>query len=105
MLRDAHWQLIPAEQLVSGDLIHLRLGDLGPADVRLFDGVVEADESELTGESLPVEKSAGATAYAGSRINSLTHLGTKTPSGQRDVPFWTFPRFNAQPIFHAIAEN
>jgi H+-transporting ATPase len=60
VLRDGRWQLIPAEQLVPGDVIHLRLGDLAPVDVRLFDGGVEADESELTGELLAVEKSAGA---------------------------------------------
>jgi H+-transporting ATPase len=82
VLRDAHWQLIPAEQLVFGDVIHLRLGDLAPADVRLFDGVVEADESELTGESLPVEKSAGATAYAGSRIKRGEASGEVTATGQ-----------------------
>ncbi len=82
MLRDAHWQLIPAEQLVSGDVIHLRLGDLAPADVRLFEGVIEADESELTGESLPVEKSAGATAYAGSRITRGEASGEVTATGK-----------------------
>ena len=82
VLRDGHWQLIPAEQLVSGDVIHLRLGDLAPADVRLFDGVVEADESELTGESLPIEKSAGATAYAGSRIKRGEASGEVTATGK-----------------------
>ena len=80
--RDGNWQLIPAEQLVSGDVIHLRLGDLAPADVRLFDGVVEADESELTGESLPVEKSAGATVYAGSRLKRGEASGEVTATGK-----------------------
>jgi len=50
----------PGRTIVPGDVIHLRLGDLAPVDVRLFDGGVEADESELTGELLAVEKSAGA---------------------------------------------
>ncbi len=87
-LRDARWQIVPAEQLVPGDVIHLRLGDLAPADVRLFDGVVEVDESELTGESLTVEKSAGATAYAGSRIKrgeasgEVIAIGTHTYFGK-----------------------
>ena len=66
--RDGSWRLLPAEQLVPGDVVHLRLGDLAPADVRLFAGEVQADESELTGESLPVAKSAGAMVYAGSRL-------------------------------------
>src|SRR5579863_2910079 len=82
VLRDARWQLIPAEQLVPGDVIHLRLGDLVPADLRLFEGVVESDESELTGESLPIEKSAGATAYAGSRIKRGEASGEVTATGK-----------------------
>ncbi len=81
-LRDGRWQLIPAEQLVPGDVIHLRLGDLVPADVRLFDGVVDADESELTGESLPIEKSAGATVYAGSRLKRGEATGEVTATGR-----------------------
>jgi H+-transporting ATPase len=82
-LRDGRWQLIPAEQLVPGDVIHLRLGDLAPADTRLFDGVVEADESGLTGESLPVEKSAGAIVYAGSRLKRGEASGEVVATGQR----------------------
>jgi H+-transporting ATPase len=82
VLRDGRWQLVPAEELVPGDVIHLRLGDLTPADVRLFDGVVEADQSDLTGESLPVEKSAGATAYAGSRIKRGEASGEVTATGK-----------------------
>ena len=68
-LRDARWQLIPAEQLVPGDVIHLRLGDIAPADVRLFDGVVQADESELTGESLPVRNPRGRPLTPGRGSN------------------------------------
>ena len=82
VLRDGHWQLIPTEQLVPGDVIHLRLGDLAAADARLFDGLVEADESELTGESLPVEKSAGATVYAGSRLKRGEASGEVTATGK-----------------------
>lgn len=82
VLRDGHWQLIPAEQLVPGDVIHLRLGDLAPADARLFDGLVEADQSDLTGESQPVEKSAGAIVYAGSRIKRGEASGEVTATGR-----------------------
>jgi H+-transporting ATPase len=82
VLRDGRWQLIPAEQLVPGDVIHLRLGDLAPVDVRLFDGGVEADESELTGESLAVEKSAGAIVYAGSRLKRGEASREVTGTGQ-----------------------
>jgi H+-transporting ATPase len=82
-LRDGYWQLVPAEHLVPGDVIHLRLGDLAPADTRLFDGVVQADESELTGESLPVEKSAGATVYAGSHLKNGEADGEVCATGSR----------------------
>ena len=82
VLRDGRWQLIPAEQLVPGDVIHLRLGDLVPADLRLFEGVVESDESDLTGESQAVEKSAGATVYAGSRLKRGEASGEVTATGQ-----------------------
>ena len=80
-LRDGRWQVIAAEQLVPGDVIHLRLGDLVPAGARLFDGVVEADESELTGESQAVEKSAGAVVYAGSRLKRGEASGEVTGTG------------------------
>ncbi|MCL4724915.1 MAG: cation-transporting P-type ATPase, partial [Rhodocyclaceae bacterium] len=43
--RDGQWQRLPAPQLVPGDMIHLRMGDLAPADVRLADGQVQADQS------------------------------------------------------------
>jgi H+-transporting ATPase len=82
VLRDGLWQLIPAEQLVPGDVIHLRVGDLAPADVRLFDGSVESDESDLTGESLPVEKSAGAVVYAGSRLKRGEASGEVSATGK-----------------------
>ena len=66
-LRDGRWQNLPASQLVPGDLVLIRLGNIVPADVRLVDGgYLSVDQSALTGESLPVDKKAGATAYSGS---------------------------------------
>jgi len=53
-----------------------------PADLRLFEGVVESDESDLTGESRAVEKSAGATVYAGSRLKRGEASGEVTATGQ-----------------------
>jgi len=81
--RDGRWQPLPAEELVPGDVIHLRVGDLAPADVRLFEGAVSADESDLTGESLPVEKAAGALVYAGSRLRRGEASGEVTATGSR----------------------
>ena len=81
VMRDGHWQLIPADAVVPGDAIHLRLGDVAPADVRLFDGVIDADQSELTGESMPVQKAAGAIVYAGSKLKRGEATGEVTATG------------------------
>jgi len=55
VLRDQQWQTLPADQLVPGDVIRLRIGDLIPADLHLLEGSLSVDQSALTGESLPVE--------------------------------------------------
>ena len=65
VLRDNAWQQVSAQELVPGDVVHLRMGDLAPADIRLFEGRVLLDQSSLTGESLPVEAGAGNTVKAG----------------------------------------
>ncbi len=52
--RDGNWQTFPASVLVPGDLLHLSMGDLVAADVRLSDGHVLIDQSAVTGESEPI---------------------------------------------------
>jgi H+-transporting ATPase len=79
--RDGRWQMLPAERLVPGDLVHLRLGDVVPADVRLGEGGLEVDQSALTGESLPVELAAGALAYAGATVARGEADGEVTATG------------------------
>jgi len=67
VLRDGKWAGCPARELVPGDVIRLRLGDIVPADARLLEGdPVEIDQSALTGESLPVTAKTGDAAYSGS---------------------------------------
>ncbi len=67
--RDAQWTSVPARELVPGDIIRVRLGDIVPADARLLEGdPVEVDQSALTGESLPVTRKAGEAIYSGSII-------------------------------------
>ncbi len=59
VVRDGAATTVPSADLVRGDLLLLRAGDMVPADCRLLDGVdVAVDESALTGESMPVEKAA-----------------------------------------------
>ena len=79
--RDGRWQLIPARELVPGDVIHVRMGDLLPADARLTEGTVEIDQSALTGESLPVEAGPGQTGYAGTVVQRGEATGEITATG------------------------
>ena len=67
--RDGKWVNPKASELVPGDVIRLRLGDIVPADARLLDGdSIQVDQSALTGESLPVTAKSGGAVYSGSII-------------------------------------
>ena len=69
VLRDGKWQETPAEKLVPGDVVRVRLGDIIPADVKLIEGdYLLTNESALTGESLPVEKHLSDIGYASSIV-------------------------------------
>jgi H+-transporting ATPase len=86
--RDGTWQIIPTSELVPGDFVHLSRGDVVPADIEITDGQVQADQSQLTGESLPVEKKLGEIVYAGSLVTQgeafglVKATGTKTYFGK-----------------------
>jgi H+-transporting ATPase len=67
--RDGKWTTLAARELVPGDVIRVRLGDIVPADARLLEGdPIEVDQSALTGESLPVTRKTSETVYSGSII-------------------------------------
>jgi H+-transporting ATPase len=67
--RDGKWMTPAARELVPGDVIRVRLGDIVPADARLLAGdPVEVDQSALTGESLPATRSPGEAVFSGSII-------------------------------------
>ena len=67
--RDGKWVTPSAKDLVPGDVIRLRLGDIVPADARLLDGdEISVDQSALTGESLPADKKPGEAVFSGSII-------------------------------------
>ncbi|MFX1281730.1 MAG: plasma-membrane proton-efflux P-type ATPase [Promethearchaeota archaeon] len=69
VLRNNKWIEIEARGLVPGDIVHFRLGDIIPADVKLIGGeYLTVDESVLTGESLPVDKKISDMAYEGAII-------------------------------------
>jgi H+-transporting ATPase len=65
--RGGAWQEVDAADLVPGDVIRLRLGDIVPGDAKLFAGdYLSIDEAALTGESLPVSKTPGDIVYSSS---------------------------------------
>jgi len=69
VLRDGKWEDVPAVELVPGDVVRLRLGNIVPADAKLMKGdYLLIDESALTGESLPVERHPSDLAYASSIV-------------------------------------
>jgi H+-transporting ATPase len=63
VLRDGTWTLLPASRLVPGDVIHIRVGDFVPADVAVQTGTILADQSALTGESMPVSRGPESTVF------------------------------------------
>ena len=89
VLRNGKWRDIAASDLVPGDVIQLRLGNIVPADVKLVEGeYLSVDQSTLTGESLPVDKAAGDTVYSSSVAKMgemkavVTATGDKTYFGK-----------------------
>jgi H+-transporting ATPase len=86
--RDGSWQTLEARLLVPGDLVHVDLGQIVPADAGIVTGTCEVDQSTLTGESLPVSKHAGDILYSGSVIArgeataAVTATGTRTQFGR-----------------------
>ena len=89
VIRDGKWVNPAARDLVPGDVIRLRLGDIVPADARLLDGdEIEVDQSALTGESLPATRKPGEAVFSGSivrqgEIGALVYAtGEKTYFGK-----------------------
>ena len=88
VLRDGKWIKLSAEELVPGDVIHIRMGDLVPADTEIISGDVLVDQSALTGESQPVDRNDGGQVYSGSVIKRgeatcrVTATGTSSYFGK-----------------------
>ncbi|OCB36349.1 plasma-membrane proton-efflux P-type ATPase [Mycobacterium malmoense] len=68
-LRDGAWVTVPVRELVPGDVVRVRLGDVVPADLRVLDdATLEVDQSALTGESLAVSRGRGQDLFSGSVV-------------------------------------
>ena len=68
VLRDGKWVLKDAKYVVPGDILSIKLGDLVPADVCIISGEISADESALTGESLPKNARKSDIIYSSSIV-------------------------------------
>lgn len=89
VLRNGKWEQLDAREVVPDDIIKLKIGDIVPADAVLISGdFILADQSALTGESLPVSKKVGDTVYGnaivkkGEMIAQVTTTGTETYFGK-----------------------
>lgn len=82
VLRDATYKIIPARELVPGDIVNLRIGDVVPADVQLLSGdFLLIDQAALTGESLPVSRKISEVAYANTIIKQGEMLAVVVNTG------------------------
>ena len=86
--RESDWHAIPARELVPGDIVRVRPGDIIPADVKLLTGALSVDQSALTGESKDVDRVPGDVLSSGSVVrrgegNGVVMLtGAKTYFGR-----------------------
>ncbi len=100
-LRDGKWAEIPARELIPGDIVKMRLGEIVPADIKLMEGdYLLTDESALTGESLPVEKHSGEVAYSGSIIRQGEMTGLVTSTGMNTF-FGKTARLVSETVTHS----
>ncbi|NGX28653.1 MAG: Calcium-transporting ATPase 1 [Candidatus Anoxychlamydiales bacterium] len=81
-LRDGKWQDILAKEIVPGDIIGVKLGNIIPADLKLISGeYLTVDQSALTGESLPVTKKIEDIAFSGTIAKTGEMSGVATETG------------------------
>ena len=82
VLREAVFYQVSSKELVPGDIIKLRIGDIVPADVQLISGdYLLIDQSALTGESLPVSRNVNEVAYANTIVKQGEMLAVVINTG------------------------
>jgi H+-transporting ATPase len=81
--RAGKWQVLPAREIVPGDQVHVRMGDIVPADLTIHEGTVEIDQSALTGESGMVPRTHDEPIYSASTVGRGEATGTVTATGTR----------------------
>ena len=83
VLRDSVWRVVPARELVPGDVIRVRPGDIVPADVKLLTGAMSVDQSALTGESTDADIAPGDVLSSGSIVRRGEGNGVVVLTGAR----------------------
>ena len=79
VVRDGMEMVVPARDLVPGDLVQLGDGSMAPADLRLVEAAgLRMQEAALTGESVPVEKDASAVVLPGAPLGDRTNMAFAT---------------------------
>jgi len=68
VFRDGKWEMKEAREIVIGDVLAVKLGDIVPADAKIISGELSADESSLTGESLPKDVHPSDIIYSSSVV-------------------------------------
>jgi len=87
-LRDGKWRDLPARELVPGDIVRLRMGDLVPADITVITGDISVDQSSLTGESKEISRKTGDEVFSASIVRQgefqglVVFTGIKTLYGR-----------------------
>ena len=78
-LKDGKEEMIPAEEIRQGDLLRILPGETIPVDGTILSGETSVDQSIMTGESLPVDKSVGEEVFCGTinRFGSIDISATK----------------------------
>ncbi len=81
VLRESKWRVTPARELVPGDIVRVRAGDIVPADLKLLAGSLRVDQSALTGESRDVDKKSGEVLSSGSILRQGEGTGVVMLTG------------------------
>lgn len=84
VVRDGHEMIIPIEEVLEGDIVYVKPGEKVPVDGEIVEGRSALDESMLTGESIPIDKTIGDSVI-GSTINKNGFLKIKATKVGKDT--------------------
>lgn len=110
--RDGNWLIVPARELVPGDVVRVRAGDFVSADVEIMEGNAEVDQSSLTGESQLLTKKMTEVLYGGSIVRRGEITGVVVATGARSYLGRTMelvqvarPRLHMEEITSRVAKR